>query len=150
MVGEKQMSINDRKKVHIILTSVLDLVYVLLLFKIGGKVDFLNNLSYLIILSGIVVPILLCLVANFFIKSYDFIVIQKSETIWVVCFGMFLLKLSGMSALSNVSYWFVLSPVLITSIVVLIGLIMYICLDIDVVEKYKNILGINKSQDLNF
>lgn len=138
------MSINDRKKVHIVLTSVLDLVYVLLLFKIGGKVDFLNNLSYLIILSGIVVPILLCLVANFFIKSYDFIVIQKSETIWVVCFGMFLLKLSGMSALSNVSYWFVLSPVLITSIVVLIGLIMYICLDIDVVEKYKKILDVNE------
>ena len=138
------MSINDRKKVHIVLTSVLDLVYVLLLFKIGGKVDFLNNLSYLIILSGIVVPILLCLVANFFIKSYDFIVIQKSETIWVVCFGMFLLKLSGMSALSNVSYWFVLSPVLITSIVVLIGFIMYICLDIDVVEKYKKILDVNE------
>lgn len=114
------------------------------MFKIGGKVDFLNNLSYLIILSGIVVPILLCLVANFFIKSYDFIVIQKSETIWVVCFGMFLLKLSGMSALSNVSYWFVLSPVLITSIVVLIGLIMYICLDIDVVEKYKKILDVNE------
>ena len=57
---------------------------------------------------------------------------------------MFLLKLSGMSALSNVSYWFVLSPVLITSIVVLIGLIMYICLDIDVVEKYKKILDVNE------
>ena len=55
-----------------------------------------------------------------------------------------------MSALSNVSYWFVLLPVWITSVVVLIGLIIYICLDIDVVEKYKNILGINKSQDLNF
>ena len=81
------MSINERKKAHIVLTSFLDLAYVLLLFKIGGKVDFLNNLSYLIILSGIVV---------------------------------------------------------------LIGLIIYICLDIDVVEKYKNILGINKSQDLNF
>ena len=52
------MSINERKKAHIVLTSVIDLVYVLLLFKIGGKVDFLNNLSYLIILSGIVVPIL--------------------------------------------------------------------------------------------
>lgn len=63
---------------------------------------------------------------------------------------MFLLKLSGMSALSNVSYWFVLLSVWINSVVVLIGLIIYICLDIDVVEKYKNILGINKSQDLNF
>ena len=64
------MSINERKKAHIVLTSVLDLVYVLLLFKMGGKVDFLNNLFYLIILFGIVVPILLCFVANFFIKSH--------------------------------------------------------------------------------
>lgn len=144
------MSINERKKAHIVLTSVLDLVYVLLLFKIGGKVDFLNNLSYLIILSGIVVPILLCLVANFFIKSHEFIVIQKSETIWVVCFGMFLLKLSGMSALSNVSYWFVLLPVLITFVVVLIGVIIYICFDVNIVEKYKKIIGVEKTQDLNF
>ena len=144
------MSIDERKKAHIVLTSVLDLVYVLLLFKIGGKVDFLNNLSYLIILSGIVVPILLCLVANFFIKSHEFIVIQKSETILVVCFGMFLLKLSGVSALSDVSYWFVLLPVLITFVVVLIGVIIYICFDVNIVEKYKKIIGVEKTQDLNF
>lgn len=147
MVGEKQMSINERKKAHIVLTSVLDLVYVLMLFKIGGKVDFLNNLSYLIILSGIVVPILLCLVANFLVKSHEFIVVQKSETIWVVCFGMFLLKLSGMSALSDVSYWFVLLPVLITFVMVVIGLLIYFCLGVNVVEKYKNMLGV---ENLNF
>ena len=92
----------------------------------------------------------MCLVANFFIKSHEFIVIQKSETIWVVCFGMFLLKLSGMSALSNVSYWFVLLPVLITFVVVLIGVIIYICFDVNIVEKYKKIIGVEKTQDLNF
>ena len=88
-----------------------------------------------------------CLVANFFIKSHEFLVIQKSETIWVVCFGMFLLKLSGMSALSNVSYWFVLLPVWITSVVVVIGLLIYFCLGVNVVEKYKNMLGV---ENLNF
>ena len=60
---------------------------------------------------------------------------------------MFLLKLSGVSALSDVSYWFVLLPVLITFVIVVIGLLIYFCLGVNVVEKYKNMLGI---EDLDF
>ena len=103
---------NQETKITLRFYSVIDVIYVFSMFKLGGKINYINNLSYFTIFSIVIIPLAFSLLVAFMNQSAKLDVKFESKTILICALVLFLLKFGGMLELADVSYWWISVPVL--------------------------------------